>query len=499
MNTFKELLAEIESYIGKMSTGPYDLVGMQYEEAMERLSNIRGEFEAVRDAAEKAFNIKWDISGMNLPEMKGAVAEIAGMFQDLYARVSETSRQIEASGASVDAWTGHLTDAQLALSEFKAKTEGFQETMGMLFDDAPKDLDALKDAMKNVEAAYADVVSAGAAAVDALKGQWDDLAGKIAETEEKIKALYADTAETIRELQRKTMSDEKAWLDEKLEANQVYNQAVAEMNQGNVDAALELFAKARDIAKGLAQEVKDESGQVVMSLEQNTETAISMITQISDAEKNILQSHQQELITNQAKVGQSIDQTLTKMQELSAKASQIDRDMPDWWYDMEGPDWPPQFAEGGLAAGPKHSRGGMIIEVEGGEYVQPDKAMSRYGRLGLAFQEAFRQMKIPKGALAELMERLTMGGLSRAEWGTRLLSGAANAMAHIEMIVPKFETGGAVAGAGAMAGGFDLGIKDMGRTDLNFDGKAYPVMGKVDVLAELQAAFARKKRLRSNS
>jgi hypothetical protein len=43
-----------------------------------------------------------------------------------------------------------------------------------------------------------------------------------------------------------------------------------------------------------------------------------------------------------------------------------------------------------------------------------------------------------------------------------------------------------------------MGMKDMGRIEISLGNKAYPVMGRIDVIEELKSAITREKLLRSN-
>jgi hypothetical protein len=114
------------------------------------------------------------------------------------------------------------------------------------------------------------------------------------------------------------------------------------------------------------------------------------------------------------------------------------------------------FATGGPVRGPSHAAGGVPVEVEGGEHIQPKRVVKHYGA---AIFEAFRNFRIPKDIsdqLARPMRRFAAGGpvlpdmKSRIQTGINRMGAAVSAAPAGRMV---FAAGGPVPSAsGAPAG-----------------------------------------------
>jgi hypothetical protein len=87
---------------------------------------------------------------------------------------------------------------------------------------------------------------------------------------------------------------------------------------------------------------------------------------------------------------------------------------------------PPKAEKGGLLYGKRHSQGGIPIEAEGGEYIQPRPAVTYYG---LNVMEAIRQRAIPKSAFAGI-----------GSFNTKNISGIAAVGGSIPSSIAKNQT-----------------------------------------------------------
>jgi TP901 family phage tail tape measure protein len=93
--------------------------------------------------------------------------------------------------------------------------------------------------------------------VDDLIDKYNDLADEIKEVDEEILNIQKDSTQKIREFNRSLMTDELAFADLKLQANETYTKAVAEMTKGNFKSAKELFIEAQDLASQLGKKIED--------------------------------------------------------------------------------------------------------------------------------------------------------------------------------------------------------------------------------------------------
>jgi len=124
-----------------------------------------------------------------------------------------------------------------------------------------------------------DVISHGEEMISALTQSISDFGNQIAAIEAEILGVGANTEEQIRTLQQGLMSDYEVWMADRARVDELYAEGKAALEQGNYEKSKELMLAAQDLAKGLAQEVTDANGEVVVSLEEATTQAIALVEQ----------------------------------------------------------------------------------------------------------------------------------------------------------------------------------------------------------------------------
>jgi len=113
--------------------------------------------------------------------------------------------------------------------------------------------------------------------LDKIEKSWMDLGDEIRDINDNIAGVSLDTQEMIRKANRKTMTEWELFQDDKLQYSETIAEAEAALVQGNFDLAAELYTDSQKMAAELQREIKDGSGNVVATLEENTSLAIGLI------------------------------------------------------------------------------------------------------------------------------------------------------------------------------------------------------------------------------
>jgi predicted nucleic acid-binding Zn-ribbon protein len=464
---YDELNAKLKEQQNRLAdiprSTPYVVLLNQVNRVVQAMEDYIEQFDRVHEHAQRVLGVQIDISNTSFDDLVAGAARLQEKFFDVYEQTKETRDGIDDIKNGITQWRNEISDADAAMDAYASSVQAYNQAWQNLFSDTPKTIAEIEAALDSVSGSYDDMVSAGAAAIDSLKSKWDELDDKIKGVEQTIRDLHKNTADTIRDLNRDLMSDEQAWLDTRKQAHEVYARAVQEMERGNTEYAKQLFDEARNLAKSLAVEIKDTEGNTIKSLESTTDVAISMLNKIMAAQESGLKSY----MTSMEKQQNALDQTITKvwtrldstgrrLDVLKGKAIEFGKEVNSWEYGG-GQDYRLfQFATGGPVVGPSHAAGGVPVEVEGGEHIQPKRVVKHYGA---AIFEAFRNFRIPKDIsdqLARPMRRFAAGGpvlpdmKSRIQTGINRMGAAVSAAPAGRMV---FAAGGPVPSAsGAPAG-----------------------------------------------
>lgn len=123
--------------------------------------------------------------------------------------------------------------------------------------------DMVKDLKKKLQKLY-----------DEIKDDRDDLVKELAEIDKQY-------AEDIRELNEKLLSDEQKWYADRVRINDLMHQARLKGDRAYLETA-------RDLAKGLAQTLTDENGNVVKTLEETIRISKALLEEISLDERKLV-------------------------------------------------------------------------------------------------------------------------------------------------------------------------------------------------------------------
>lgn len=477
---YEDLVAEIKKFreYSRMAlTNPYQF----YEDysTLTTLIKIRDTIEEIGTYAKQRYNITLDVSGLSLSDAKKTVEDLDRAFADAAGKIADIGKKESDMAIGIRNWKKGIDDSAPSVADITQKMGDLRQKVSDLFSDKTFSPEAAKAALSDIISSYQDLESTGASVVDALKQQWDDLSGKIRSISDQIAQLESDTASTIRDMEEATMSDAAKWEDQRRRYYETYDRAVAEMRKKNTDAAIEAFKQAAQIAKGLAVEVKDASGNVISSLAQNTQTAITLVEKAAAASKNVLQKQQHSLVAQQQAVSGSIDETVSKMQQAATQMTEINNKMRKMTAEEKRDLTTPMiFGSGGPVFGPLHSSGGTVIEAEGGEYVQPRSAVQKYGT---AFMEAIRAQRL-------ILPKFSAGGLVNGA-AARVSETFLSSLRAIAL--PKFADGGPVPAAAGSLPAAGMPSRTL-RVEFSFpSGRTYsgvfPESGAMGLVRELEA------------
>lgn len=198
------------------------------------------------------------------------------------------------------------------LNKLKTSGESAAEGMKKPAEAVKATEEQLKDFEKQAKAAYK------AAIAEAKK-----YADEVIAWEEKIRDARLSTTDKLRELSRKTMTDEQAWNDERLQADEKLYAAKEALRNGDYDLAEKLAKDAEGLYAGLAEEIKsstDEGDQaVVKSLESTTQVAKNGVQAVGDFMSSLYGKQKENAQTAQKTWEDTAATIASKLAEITAK------------------------------------------------------------------------------------------------------------------------------------------------------------------------------------
>jgi len=129
-------------------------------------------------------------------------------------------------------------------------------------------------------------------------------AEEVVSWEEKIRDARMSTEDKLRELSQKTMTDEQAWNDERLQADEKLYAAKEALRNGDYELAESLAKDAEGLYAGLAEEIKSSTGDgeeaVVKTLETTTNVAKQGVQNVGDFMASLYTKQKENAQTAQA-------------------------------------------------------------------------------------------------------------------------------------------------------------------------------------------------------
>lgn len=143
--------------------------------------------------------------------------------------------------------------------------------------------------------------------VKQLEKKYDELSDKVDEFTDKLKDIEQNYHDDLRDLRRKSMTDEEKYYDTRAELNRVLNEARLKQDS-------ELYDKARDLAKDLAREVKDSNGQTVISIEKASRRAAVALTTIYEEQSLLIERQRRDTETAMNSITKEIQNVVQLME-----------------------------------------------------------------------------------------------------------------------------------------------------------------------------------------
>lgn len=438
------------------------------------LDKIVNQFEQVEDAAYKV-GVRIDADNLSLAEAQKLVQELATKFNEFNSEMLAVSDSLRSSTGSVNLFQAGTEESIVSLSKLRASTGQLVSQIHALYQQKWVDSESMDKAAESVVAAYENIKNEGIKRIDALKTEWQSLVDKVKSVEEQIISVEQTTQEKLRELRRGTMTEEEKWNDKRLEYAEKIAEAEKLLQQNQFESAIASFQQAQTIAEGLATAVTNSNGETLSTLEQNTATSIELIQQASEKMKQALTQQKTSLISQQKNVRSEIGQTVGTLNQLSQQIDAVNkkavehRTARQWndarWEKYWGSMNATMYGNGGVTVGPSHKNGGFNINVEGGEHIQPVRAVKHYGKEGLQFLEAFRHMVLPKNTF------------SKRQFGD---GGSVTRKALPPVSLPSFGQGGTVGSEQVHTYQFNLNLG--GRNYGPFKGEEEMIKGALNAL-----------------
>ncbi|MBW2560747.1 MAG: hypothetical protein JRE40_07825 [Deltaproteobacteria bacterium] len=250
----------------------------------------------------------------------------------------------------------------------------------------------------------------------------EEYAQKVIAWEEKIKGARLSAADKIRELGRKLLTDEKAWLDIRLQADEKMTAARKALREGDYKNAESLAKQAESLYSSLARKVtkEDEGGKdvVTKALKDTTKIAQGGIKQVGEFLESVYEIQKKkdaevrdDLLALAAAAKESLDELAKKreaeieikvpnLESMQKKLNDLAKPLTKYihikYVKSGSPDsssTPVKKAVGGMIPG---FGGGDNVHalLEKGEFILRKEAVAKYG-LGLISKLNSLSFKLP--------------------------------------------------------------------------------------------------------
>jgi hypothetical protein len=455
----KELEAELEKPVWQLNI----FKGMEYAEGIPaKLEHLRAKLKELQDQG----SIGEVIDGDKIQE-DAHVAENA--MKNFFEEVEKTG---EETGGFVERW---LRKSAADFLKFGA------DISKAAVDAKIKYFDSLDGMIEKTQRAY-----------DKIKAEVDSYAKKVIAAEEAIHLIRMSTADKIRALQRKTMTDAAAYADEERQAAEKLAAAKKAFAEDDIKLAKRLAQEAESLYAGLAREVtKDVGGEsvVTQSMEASVKIATNGINEVGNLEVQIVEKQKDMYEKLGSEASKKMDEVKGELDELTADRDlligiklealiEAQNKIKDLTKDevkkitieiTKKEVGSTGMQRGGVFSG--YGGGDQIpVLAEAGEGFVRKEAIRKYGK---NFFNAYNSLSIPVASVTKAL-KARIGGIM---------------MPDLTLLQQRFQGGGIAS---------TPSVKDMGIVELRVGSRGYPVMGSPNVLSELKAAINRENLLRSN-
>jgi len=492
-------------------------------------------------------------SNERLAEKAELAARRIKSFSDLYKQLSDT---VKTYSDKVIKWNEEMAMSKLTSQEKikrielaaventkiltekqKVATEALSEFRDAIYE---REFDVAGRLAKKVRELYKDAIDYGSSSLASIKKHFDDIissaenayrtatreaekyAQKVKDIEQEITDSKKSDAAILRDLARKTMTEEEQWNDRRAEAEEDLTRlkklARAD-DEKSLRDALKLAEEAINKYRDLGTEVKTSSGDTTRTLEETTEVAKSGIVAIVALKKRIYRElliaaedaktgaeesaeeikkaldkavEDREAVINVKLVGlEAIENTLDGLEaDIRTVKVKVETTQADG-----GPVH--TFARGGKLPG-ESKRDSIPVLARPGEWFIKNEAAHFWDRIGgPGFMDGINN---PMSAVGEKIrgalqgiQNFNLGGMVQgmlphfAEGGTMAFDSTklVSALSKIEALASS-------------SGVRSLEMQNLGRLELGIGGRIYPILGESQTLEQLKTAIEKEKLVRSN-
>jgi len=237
-----------------------------------QIKNVEEYYETIKTIAERSHNDMVDMLDTRLKRELNQI-ELADTYEKLMLLLKEKAhedyyRNIEKeSDRHFDELTKITNETYDAIAtKIRTSGESAEKQEKELFE-------AKKQRNDEIKKLYQERADAYKKTIDFLISEETRLTGAIKSAKEEREQITKEGDDLIRELRYKLLTDSQKWNEERRRADALAAKANSELFKGNITDAQEYAKEARGIYSGLASEVKDASGNVIISLGQTVGVA----------------------------------------------------------------------------------------------------------------------------------------------------------------------------------------------------------------------------------
>jgi len=413
--------------------------------------------------------------------------------------------------------TSIIVDASSDTPVRKREAEEYVEEVKRLEEELNKrKIELLEDWEGELISAYENAKEQEEEYVEKIKKLKEEIVEIREEEKEALEEAAQAAEDAVQKIRRSSMTDKQIAMDKLREANKKEKEARELVAEGTVESlkqAQKLYKETMDIYTDLGSAEAD-SEEAIMSkaaainyvhnLEKKLVKTIQKEKDLQEENKRKEIDKQKELLSKTEQFTAKIEDRLETVrdrlediekQQLSTKKLQIESNI-DKVYDkaknlvrylkqqVDGKTYTYTVQEKRVQA---HQAGGFIQRTK-----EKAKTLSTGGFLpGYGGGDKIKAL-LESGEFVVNKESVQRYGRSFFEM---LNSSIANPK-DIQLPIPKMREGGFV---GAGANNSDMNLADFGKMEIVFENKNYPIMGKQDVLNDLQKDLAKQKMVRRNN
>jgi TP901 family phage tail tape measure protein len=400
------------------------------------------------------------------------------------------------------------------VTEVDEKLKESINTLGLVthaWDRAKKSIrattDEVEDFLKTCQKTY-----------ESARKEMEDWQNDIDKYNKDLRDMHLDTQDKLRVLDRKAMSDQAAWYDTQLHAEEKLSAAKKAYAEGDYKLAHDLLKAAENLYESLATEVtekvekityeqtekgmksvKKQVDNVIISMDTGVNAASQGILKVQGVSALVFDAQRKDAKDMWDKYDKQAKDAEQAMAEVAAKRkAQVIIEVPflEKWRERldsladpktkvitiveveapkkKGEGGPVGFARGGQLPGDSKIDSIPVLARPGEWFINNEAVKHWESLFGNGFMHAINNPWSKIGS--------TLEAVIKSNQGVQLSAGNL-----VKSAFPRYAAGGSVAG-----------IQDLGRVEIVVGNKGFPVFGKINILDTLKGEIEKENLLRSN-